>query len=142
MPRLVVTPFRKPRVPAVVRKYQISWCIIQKTGQCTGCPEHFTRTGKSDMRSKCFQKHQGRLHGNKIPINNTATSWIAPQVKWFLLRMLLSVVLNDRNAARRIITILYQCRECQCHFTENVDSHKLLLPHSGTQKVPEVPRSG
>ena len=41
----------------------------------------------------------------KIPINSTATSWIAPQVKWFLLRTLLSVVLNDRNAARRIITI-------------------------------------
>ena len=41
----------------------------------------------------------------KIPINSTATSWIAPQVKWFLLRTLLSVVLKDKNAARRISTI-------------------------------------
>ena len=41
----------------------------------------------------------------KIPTNNTATSLIAPHVKWFLLRMLLSVVLKDKNAARRIKTI-------------------------------------
>lgn len=41
----------------------------------------------------------------KIPINKTATSLIAPHVKWFFVRIELSVVLNDRNAASKIITI-------------------------------------
>ncbi len=41
----------------------------------------------------------------KIPINNTATSWIAPHVKWFCTLTSFGVVLNERNAAKSISTI-------------------------------------
>ena len=40
----------------------------------------------------------------KIPTNSTATSLMAPQVKWFLRRISGFVVLNDKNAAARMIT--------------------------------------
>lgn len=40
----------------------------------------------------------------KIPTKRTATSWIAPQVKWFSRRIDPSVVLKDRNADTRMIT--------------------------------------
>ncbi len=36
-------------------------------------------------------------------MNKTATSWIAPQVKWFLIRICLSVVLKERKAAKAIV---------------------------------------
>ena len=47
------------------KEYQIRWCIIQKTGKRTGCPEHLCRFSNSQIRSYCFQKHQCRLHGDK-----------------------------------------------------------------------------
>ena len=41
----------------------------------------------------------------KIPMNSTATSSMAPQVKLFLVRTSFLVVLKDKNAAARIIAI-------------------------------------
>ena len=40
-----------------------------------------------------------------IPINSIATSLIAPQLKWFFVRISFLVVLNDKNADKRIIAI-------------------------------------
>ena len=41
----------------------------------------------------------------KIPMKSTATSWIAPHVKWFCTRTSFGVVLKESKAASRIIAI-------------------------------------
>lgn len=40
-----------------------------------------------------------------IPMKSMATSLIAPQLKWFFVLISFLVVLNDKNAATRIIAI-------------------------------------
>ena len=95
----------KSKSSCCCQKYQIGRRIIQETGQSSGRPEHLVRLGDTKIRSYCFQKHQAGCMVIKIPMKSTATSLIAPQVKWFRTRILLSVVLKDRNAAARIRTI-------------------------------------
>ena len=51
----------------------------------------------SSIRAGCMVR--------KMPTNSTATSSMAPQVKWFCRRRLSSVVLKDSQAARRMMTI-------------------------------------
>lgn len=55
----------KSKSSCCCQKYQIGRRIIQEAGQSSGRPEHLVRLGDTKIRSYCFQKHQGRLHGDK-----------------------------------------------------------------------------
>ena len=77
----------------------------------------------------------------KMPTKSTATSWMAPQVKWLDLRTDTSVVLKERKAARRIIMISSTRGDGEGDLAEDGDADHLARPFWNMGRVGSTPLS-
>ena len=103
-PSVVATPPLNPSAPAVVRNTRYVGVLSRKLDRAPVAQNIWNGLLIPSSAPFAFRIISAGCIVIKIPINRTATSWIAPQVKWLRIRTSSFVVLNDKNAARRMIT--------------------------------------
>ena len=105
VPSVVVIPLVNASVPAVVRNTRYVGVLSRKLESAPVAQNISAGLVIPRFGPTAFRSINAGCMVIKIPMNKTATSWIAPQVKWFLIRICLSVVLKERKAASNMITI-------------------------------------
>ena len=100
IPSEVAIPSVKCKAPAVVRNTRYVGVLSRKLDRRPVVQNICAGSVIPRFAPLAFKSISAGCMVIKIPINSTATSWIAPQVKWFALRISAFVVRNDRNAAQ------------------------------------------
>ena len=104
-PSVVATPVVKCMAPAVVRKTRYVGVLSRKLESAPVAQNISNGSVIPRPEPALFNTIRAGCMVMKIPMKSTATSWIAPHVKWFCTRTSFGVVLKESKAASRMIAI-------------------------------------